>query len=235
VVGSDTILAEINVGLGALTSYLDFQPHGTLIDALRETSRVDDYLVKQLLVRFSRGLRILAGATQVHSLAIPPSEHLLKVTERLRLLSECVVLDVPCTFRILEFDVLSSADQIILIGVQSVPSVRSLELIRETLPPELVTHSLWIILNRYDASLSGFRSEEIKQLLDVPRVVTVANDYASINRSINQGQPLRQVAPQSPVVDDLGALIRELLVLGHPTERRPHWGQVSHLFSSRRG
>src|SRR5208337_1323957 len=132
---------------------------------LRDASRVDDYLVKQLLVPFAKGLRILAGASEIHSLPVPPSEHLLKIVEGLRLHSEILVLDLPCTFQNLEFEVLSSADQIVLIGVQNVPSVRYLKIIRETLSPELVAHSLWIVLNRYDPSLPGFRSDEIKRLL----------------------------------------------------------------------
>jgi pilus assembly protein CpaE len=233
--GRETILGEMNVKLGSLTSYLDLEPRGTLVDLLRDASRVDDYLVKQLLVPFSKGLHILAGANHVHSLPAPPAVHLLKIVERLRMLSECAVLDLPCTYQSLEFDVLSSADQILLIGIQNVPSVRSLKLIRETLSPELVAHSLWVILNRYDSSIPGFHSEEIKQLLDMPRVLTVADDYAAINRSINQGRALRQVAPRSPVLDDLDDVIHKLLGLGRPTERKTHWGRFSNLLASWRG
>ena len=57
----------------------------------------------------------------------------------------------------------------------------------------------------------GFKAEEIKQLLDVPRVLTIADDLSAVNRSINQARTLRQAASNSEVLNDIGSLIFELL------------------------
>ena len=209
--GRETILAEFNLRMGALVSYLDAKPRFTLPDLIRQIDRVDDYLVKKTLVSVADRLRILAGPSEVHSsLAVDPRD-LLHIVDCLKMLSEVVVLDLPCTFQEVEFEVLSSADQIVLVGLQNVPSVRSLKVLRETLSADHVAMSLWIVINRYNPNLTGFRAEEIKQLLDVPRVLTIADDLAAVNRSINQARTLRQVASNSVVLADIGALIFELL------------------------
>ena len=209
--GRETILAEFNLRMGSLVSYLDAKPRFTLPDLIRQIDRVDDYLVKKTLVSVADRLRILAGPSEVHSSSTVDPRDLLHIVDCLKILSEIVVLDLPCTFQEVEFEVLSSADHIVLVGLQNVPSVRSLKLIRETLSPEHVALSLWIVINRYDPNLPGFKAEEIKQLLDVPRVLTIADDLAAVNRSINQARTLRQVASNSVVLADIGSLIFELL------------------------
>jgi pilus assembly protein CpaE len=230
-----TILAEMNLRMGALASYLDLQARGTLLDLLRDVDRVDDYLLKQLLVRFDEQFSILLGAGQVHSISAPPPSHLMKIVECLRLLSEVVVLDLPCTFHDLEFEVLSSADQVILVGLQTVPSVRHLKLIRDTLAPELVSHSLSVVLNRYDPTLPGFGANDIKRLLDVTRLSTIASDYQGITRSINQGKVLRQVSKKSPVLRDMDTLAQSVLGLSDSNGQTHKWAKLSNILKSWRG
>ena len=190
---------------------LDVKPRCTLHDLIRQIDRVDDYLVKKTLVTVAERLRILAGPSEVHSTLTVDPRDLLHIVDCLKILSEVVVLDLPCTFQEVEFEVLSSADHIVLVGLQSVPSIRSLKLIRETLSADHVAMSLWVVINRYNPKLSGFKADEIKQLLDVPRVLTIADDLAAVNRSINQARTLRQAAPNTEVLSDIGSLIFELL------------------------
>ncbi|MGC8639654.1 MAG: AAA family ATPase [Isosphaeraceae bacterium] len=209
--GRDTILAEFNLRMGALDSYLDARPRFTLSDLIRQIDRVDDYLVKKTLVSVADRLRVLAGPTEVHSTMTVDPRDLLHIVDCLKILSEIVVLDLPCTFQEVEFEVLSSADHIVLVGLQNVPSVRSLRLIRDTLSADHVAMSLWVVINRYNPGLSGSKAEDIKQLLDVPRILTVADDLGAVNRASNQARTLRQASPHSNVLSDIGSLIFELL------------------------
>jgi Flp pilus assembly CpaE family ATPase len=81
------------------------------------------------------------------------------------------------------------------------------------LPQERVMHSLWVVINRYNPGLKGYTSAEIQQMLAVPRILTVANDYSSVMLAANQGRTLRQIAPASHILRDLDGLLREILGL----------------------
>lgn len=231
--GRETILAEFNLRMGALVTYLDAKPRFTLPDLIRQIDRVDDYLVKQTLVSVADRLRILAGPNEVHSAQSVDPRDLLRIVDCLKILSEVVVLDLPCTFQEVEFEVLSSADHIVLVGLQNVPSVRSLKLIRKTLSADHVAMSLWVVINRYNPNLTGFKAEELKQLLEVPRILTIADDLGAVNRSINQAQTLRQAVSHSEVLTDIGSLIFELLGEYPIKPENNHRGSLARRFFSR--
>ena len=215
-VGRSTILAELTQQLGSLASMFDVEPRVTLPHLIREIHRVDDYLIEKTLVTFTDKLKILAGPHELNSLTSAKPEDLVKIVECLRKLADMTVLDMPGTFDELEFQVLQVCDKVIVVGTQSMPSLKSLRLFCESLPEERLVHSLWVVINRYNPRLKGFTCDEIKDMLGVARVLTVANDPQAVTLSVNKGRPIRQVSPGTPILRDLDALIHEIIGLdGH--------------------
>jgi pilus assembly protein CpaE len=230
-----TILAELTLQMGALASQFDVTPRITLTHLIREIHRVDDYLVEKTLIPVAEKLRILAGPDSVHSLRPLESGDLVKIVDCLKKLSDVIVLDMPGAFQEAEFEVLKTSDQIVLVGLQSVPSIRALKALRETLPAERVVHSLWVVINRYNPDLKGFTCAEIQQMLGVPRILTVANDYNAVNLSANHGQTLREVAPSSPILRNLDGLLREILGLEKPNPKKFRNGLVGRVLKTLTG
>jgi Flp pilus assembly CpaE family ATPase len=212
-IGRSTILAELTQQLGSLASMFDVEPRVTLPHLIREIHRVDDYLVEKTLVPFTDKLKILAGPDELGSPRSAEPEDLVKIVECLRKLADLTVLDLPGTFDELEFEVLRACEKVIVVGTQNVRSIKSLRLFCESLPEERLVHSLWVVLNRYNPAMKGFTCEEIRDMLGVARVLTVADDPQSVNLSVNRARPLRQVAPGTPILRDLGALIDDLMGL----------------------
>ncbi|MGP0067472.1 MAG: CpaE family protein [Isosphaeraceae bacterium] len=132
------------------------------------------------------------------------------------------MLDIPDAFHDAGA-VLDTADHVLLIGVQSIPSLRAMKRFCERHSEERINHSLCVVINRYNPQLKGFTAPEIPELLGVPRLATIANDFRAVNLAINQGKPLRRVAPETPILHDLNVLIHSLLGL----ERR-HVAQGMH-------
>lgn len=230
-----TILAELTRQMGALASQFDVTPRVTLTHLIREIHRVDDLLVEKSLIPVAERLRILAGPDSVYSQRPLESGDLVTIVDCLKKLSEVIVLDMPGAFQEAEFEVLKASDQIILVGLQSVPSIRALKALCETLPPERVVHSLWVVINRYNSDLKGFTCAEIQQMLGVPRILKVANDYNAVNLSANHGQTLRAVAPSSPILRDLDALLREILGLEKPDPKKSRKGLVRRVLKTLTG
>ena len=215
-----TVLAELTLQVGALPPMLDVHPTITLPYLLREIHRVDDLLIEKALIPYGEGLRILSGAE--HAGHVPPTElaHVSRIIDGLKKLADVTVLDVPGTFNDADLGVLHAADHVILVGLQNVPSIRALKLFCEAFPEERLNHSLWITINRYNPTLRGYTCAELKELLGLADIVHVANDYKAAIRAINQGQPLRKVAPETPVLRDLDGLIKALFGLEQPAKQR---------------
>jgi len=230
-VGRSTVLAELTQRMGSLASMFDIEPRVTLPHLLREIHRVDDYLVEKTLVPFTDKLKILAGPHELNSLTSAAPADLVKIVECLRKLADVTVLDLPGTFDELEFQVLRTCEKVVVVATQSVHSLKSLKLFCESLPEERLVHSLWVVLNRYNASIKGFTCGEIKEMLGIARVLTVANDFQAVNLSLNKGRPLRQVSPGTPILRDLDVLIDDIMGLDRRQSRmngRGLFGRMLH-------
>ena len=111
-----TILAELTLQMGSVAAMLNLEPRFTLPHLLREIHRVDDFLLEKALVPVNQRLKVLAAATDHNAVPYVEPEHVLKIVECVRKLSTVTVLDMPGTFDELEFEVLKSCDQVIVIG-----------------------------------------------------------------------------------------------------------------------
>ncbi len=211
-----TILAEMSLQLGALASMLDLQPKVTLPHLLREIHRVDDYLLERTLVPVTERLRVLAAAQELHSLSQVAPDHLVRIVEYLRKLADITILDLPAGVDETQLELLHACDQILLVGLQTVPSIRAIKMFSDSLPRERVDNSLWVVINRYNPSLKGFGMGELQQMIGSPRLLTIANDYHSVNQAVNRGRPLRVVTPETPILRDIDRLIQQVLGLELP-------------------
>ncbi len=139
---------------------------------------------------------------------------MLKLIECLRQLGDIVILDVPCTYDATYFATLHAADQVLLVGEQKVPSIRSLQMVHGSLRDK--PHQL--LLNRYDPNLPGFGVERLAQMLRVDDLLTIASDYAAMSSAVNQGLPLRLKEPRSRLLNDFAALAQKLIPAEGTTE-----------------
>ena len=208
------ILSELSLQIGKLAAYLDINPTQTTFDLLSEGERIDAQTVQRALTRVSDRFDILAGEyRQITPINVSTGD-ILRLVDICRSLTNFAVFDVPCTYDDMYFETLAIADQIVLVGEQKIPSVRTLKLVCEALDRIDGLRKLHIVINRYDPKMPGFGADRLKNLLAKDEILTVSNDYASVMASINHGRPLRQESPRSPALADMDGLVRRLLNRG---------------------
>ena len=201
----NVLLVELARGMGTLATYLDISPKLTTHELVRDSGHLSTAAVRRAVSNVMPGLDVLVGPyDEITPGSITP-RNVFQLIELCRKMASVVVLDVPCTLDDLQFETLTLADQVALVGVQSVSSIRTLEMLRDTLEREQGIHDLTLVLNRYEPAVPGFSSERIAQLLDVPMVFTVAND-PSVMAAQNYAKPLLLAAPHSPVLADIRRL-----------------------------
>jgi pilus assembly protein CpaE len=216
------ILTELSLQVGKLPVYLDMTPAYTIHDLLRDTSRLDVYQVQGALTPVADRLSVLTGPyDSVTPLLVSPVD-VYTLTEYLRQLADVVILDVPCTYDSLYFETLAAADRVVLIAEQKVPSIRSMQIISNNLAHK----KPFLLLNRYDPNVKGFGVARLKELLQVPELLTVQNDYEAVSNAINHGKPLRLEAPKSRVLADLDQIAQRLLPRETGQQASPESGNV---------
>jgi pilus assembly protein CpaE len=212
--GQSVILSEMSLQLGKLAAYLDVNPGQTIYDLLTDSDQITSQTVQKALTRVSDRFDILAGEYRQITQLTAKASDLIRLVDVCRGLANFAVFDVPCTYDDNYFETVAAADQIILVGEQKIPSIRTLKLACEALERVDGLKKLHIVINRYDARMPGFGADRLRNLLGRGELLTVANDYGSVMASINHGRPLRQESPRSPALVDVEKLARTVLNLG---------------------
>ncbi|MFX9193174.1 hypothetical protein ABTN81_19450, partial [Acinetobacter baumannii] len=84
----------------------------------------------------------------------------------LRHAADFAVVDLPCTYDDAFFGVLASADVVVLVGQQRIPSVRTLQMLLDFLSRvERPDREVRVVINRYDPGLAGFDADRLRQVL----------------------------------------------------------------------
>ena len=123
------------------------------------------------------------------------------------------MLDVPCTYNDLYFEVLANAGQVVLVCEQKVPSIRALKLVREALGRADADDSEFLVINRYDPKVQGFTVADLAKLLQVS---SMASDRQRLGRRRRLRQSRRPAPPGGAPVPRLD---RHRLPGSHPAGR----------------
>jgi pilus assembly protein CpaE len=232
----NTILTELALQMGMLATCLDVEPKLTTYDLLSSSTRMDVYMVQQALLRIADNLDIIPGPHRAIAPLAVSAREVIQLIDYARTLARMVVLDVPCNFNDLFFEILCHADQVVLVGEQKVPSIRALKLVRETLGPERADRQQ-VVINRYDPRIEGFSLTDLDRLLGAGKLLRVSADVVGVTGAVNHGRVLRLEAPYSPALADISELARSLLGLvstAHPPTNGPGlFGRLVRAFSNK--
>ncbi len=208
----DTILVELQQNFGMLTSFLQIKPQHTTDQLLEMGFAMDLYAIKNALVPFGDRLSVLCGPSHHKVSAHVENSLITHLIQSVGHLADIVVLDVPCTMDSQQLELLNSAEKVVLVTEQTVPS---LHLTDEILQLGLRGRSPLVVINRYDSSLEGFEVDHLRRALEIDDVRTIVNDNTGFHVARNQGQPLRLASPKSKALKDIDAIAEQLLSKKH--------------------
>jgi Flp pilus assembly CpaE family ATPase len=218
-----SVAVELAYQRGTLATYLNVEPQYVIPDLLSAEAKFDMHMVEKALTRAADNFYILSGAhDKISRLEVQPRD-LQRLLDYLRRLAQVLVLDVPCTLDELFLQTLAAADQVVFVAEPNPASLRSLHLVLELLNQTGGRGDcpLHVVLNRYE-NRADVDLRRIQELLRVPRMYTVANDYNAIRAALNAGQTLRAQAPRSRALADIDRLAR-LLYSGDEVEGGGSW------------
>lgn len=224
----DCILVELSAHLGRLALNLDLKPKVSTYDVLTQSGPLDIENVKWGLIKLMERLQVLAGPWKLPARVPVAAERFHQLIEQLRQLASVVVVDVPSSFDEVYWDTLQQADNVLLVGEQSVPSIHDLAVVREALDQPGRRGEYSFVINKYDSSERTFGLARLRELLPASVLHTVALDVKAFRACLNNGTVLRNEVPNSRALQDIDALARTL-VAPNQTFQRQHTGWLPKL------
>jgi pilus assembly protein CpaE len=223
-----TILLELSLQCGMLGTYLNIEPRYTTQDLLGMKDQLDAHAVQQALLKVSDQMDVLVGPHELIVSQAPSLRDVRRLINCARQIANVVVLDIPCTYDDFFFQVLSAANEVVVVVEQKIPAIRTLGLILNTLKRDSGVTKPTIVINKYAPRKNGIAVNDLEKLLETPGLATVATDEPSMTAALEAAAPLRLRAGSSRALADIDRLV-ERLFPGKAALREKRAGLFSRL------
>jgi Flp pilus assembly CpaE family ATPase len=184
---------------------------------------LDEPSIRKALTRINENYNLLPGPDRLVAGQTYASADVLQLIDRLKPFCDVLVLDLPCTYDDFYFEVLKSADNVILVGEPKVPSIRALKLVHQMVGRGQSAETEHLVINRFDESSGSLSSGLLSQILGTGKFHTISQDLSGFSDAENRGFTLRQCIVHSGALAEIDALARHLVEgNSRTTESPPH-------------
>lgn len=211
--GREVALLDLNLHIGEIALLLGLETRFTLIDALRNSARLDREFVSTLMTRHPSGLAVLAASDAYLSSVSIEDGSIERLLHILREQFAYVVVDAGPSLGRQSPALFDAADTIYLVAQADIPSLRNAQRFISN-GFHAKQQQVEVVLNRFEPNRLGLDEDRISKALGVPPKWSVPNDFAAVRQAQNTGEPL--VFRQSPVVRALRQMARA--ACGKPIE-----------------
>ncbi|MEZ4673552.1 MAG: hypothetical protein R2932_04820 [Caldilineaceae bacterium] len=192
----DVTLVEAHHSLGHLALLLNLYPRHT-ISALDEEPNLDVDLVQGLLQHHGSGIRLLSAPLDPLDMVDLPIDTWMQALKILGELSDYVVVDTASTADELLSEILSTADDIVLVTGSDIAGLRDARILLQSLRHEnVVEGQIHLILNRAGTQ-GGLDERVVHDQLKESVVVSLPEDAALATFAFNRGVPFILSHPRS--------------------------------------
>ncbi|HEY2964162.1 MAG TPA: AAA family ATPase [Pyrinomonadaceae bacterium] len=222
-----TVLVDLNLQAGDLPLFLGVDPKYSIADMVEKRNRLDDELIKSLVMPHSPNLSLLAAPREADSADEIEPQHIFEVLQKLREHFDYVVLDPQHTFDSITLAALDQSDEIVLVLTLDIPAIRSTQRALEIFdrlgyPRKKVR----IVVNRWSKQID-IDLRQIEKFLNEPVIGFVPSDYQTAVNSINLGTPLVQAEPSSKIAVEIRRIAEQISMgvapLGEAKPRKAFW------------
>lgn len=194
VADGDVLMADLHLANGDAGIFLAADARYSVLDALENIARMDESLLRSLVVHTSSGLDLLASSdrTLVASVDGTRMRELIEFAARRY---RYVVLDVPRS-DISTLDALESVTTLVVVASQEVAALKSAARMADTLKQRYGGARVRVVINRFDKK-SEIGQADVERVVGLPVAMLIPSDYRAAIDAMNHGRPLVANADQS--------------------------------------
>lgn len=200
--GSEVVIADLDLPFGTANIDFDRDPTSGVAEAIADPDRLDDTYLDRLLAKCSDNLSLLAAPAMLDRTFDADGEAFTQLIDVAQRGSPTVILDVPHVWCEWTRNVLSRADEVVLVASPDLTSLRNAKNIVDTLKGMRPTDGpIKLVMNqtgmpkRPEIDESDFAGP-----LGVKPVASIAFDPAFFGNASNNGQMLEEADPKHEAV-----------------------------------
>jgi pilus assembly protein CpaE len=195
--GERVAIVDLDLLFGDVTNALLLDPEHSIGDAL-DVGRLDPTTIKVLLTRRSKDLFVLTAPDSPAQGELVTDDLVVKALDALRHEFDYIVVDTAAGLTEVTLAAIEVADELIFICDMSVSAVRGLHKVINALGQlGLLSKKRHFVLNRADSKV-GLSVSDVEAAVGMRVDVRIPSSRL-VPRSMNEGQPLVESAPKTPV------------------------------------
>jgi pilus assembly protein CpaE len=212
--GQRVALIDLNLADGAACAYLGASANMHLTEASISPDRIDAALLDAFAVKVDETLDLFAAPRDPRGFSNASPEAVCRLLEVACEVYDWVVIDIPRLRQPWTLDVLSGADEVLVVSELTVPALlaaRALTLeIESELQPD---HAPRIVVNRLANRVFGPSPSlaEAEKALQRKVAAGITSDWEAAACSVNLGGAIGHHRPRSKIVKDIAALAERLI------------------------
>lgn len=209
--GYKVCLADLDLQFGDVLNYLKLTSTNTIAGAQRALlDHPDKFNIRDFLIEYSHGgvtFSILPAPLYVFDAYQTDVQLVTDIIQQLNFF-DYIIIDLNSMFSALNLAMLDISTVINYVGViDFLPALKNYKIGYDTLIRfEYEESKIRLVENRAD-SQKLIDGRDVERLLGEPFYHRLPNDYPSVNKSINAGQPLMFVAPDSRLTKSFDELV----------------------------
>jgi len=197
--GESVALMDLDLHGGELGLFLDLHAQQGLKHLAKDVSRLDETILRSMLVQHSSGLQLLASGYE----AFEDTEYVhgstMRVIGLLRSMHRHIFIDCGHILDPAVKEALDYSDQVVVITTLSLPAIRRTKRLLEAFaaaqyPADKVT----VVVNRYTNDQKDLLNET-ESMLAVRMAGLIPNDYGTASDAIDHGKPFTIMASRTSI------------------------------------
>jgi pilus assembly protein CpaE len=185
--GKNVLLADFDLTSGLLGFLMKTPSSYSILDAVKNLSRLDESLWKALIVENRPNLSVIPAPASYSRWDQPDDDQLRQVLQFMRTQHDWVVLDLGRSLNSIAMAVLDEIDQLLLVSTLEVVALHGLK----TIVHGLFEHGekIQLVLNRTPKTMD-ISTGELEKILGRSLYAALPNDYMGLYQSYSSGNLL---------------------------------------------
>jgi pilus assembly protein CpaE len=202
------MIVDLDLQGGDVTTFFNIKPNYTIADVAMNVNTIDANYVKGAMYRHDSGVYVLAEPKNVSEVEEVTAPKIKSVLNLLKGMGGYVIVDGGYSFDERALTVMDMSDMIILVGVLTLPAIRTLQkslaVFRDL---GYGKDKVKLIMNRSGAN-EDIKANYAEDTLNYPISWVIPNEYQTVVTSINRGIPLVTLAPASSITKSIADIVR---------------------------
>ena len=197
--GESVALMDLDLHGGELGLFLDLHASQGLKHLAKDLSRLDETIIRSMLVQHASGLQLLASGYEAFEDAEYVHGSTMRVIGLLRSMHRHIFIDCGHILDPAVKEALDYSDQVIVITTLSLPSIRRTKRLLEAFAAaQYPADKVMVVVNRYANDQKDLLNET-ESMLAVRMAGLIPNDYGTASEAIDHGKPFTIMAARTSI------------------------------------